>query len=89
MAANALPKPRPIEFMLRGHSVATMLEILKHWDVLSPVDLERLGFTSLRSDQSSSQDSLAEDGVFRLPRRSQPNLLCVQGGLQSDQDSKR
>ena len=50
MSINKLPKPRPIEFMIRGHSLFDMRDILARWEGLTPVELSDLGFYSFRND---------------------------------------
>lgn len=42
----SLPKPRPIEFLMRGFDLADALSILDRWDSLSEAERAALGFTS-------------------------------------------
>ncbi len=89
MSINKLPKPRPIEFMIRGHSLFDMRDILARWEGLTPVELSDLGFIPFETTPSPAQCSSIEDEVFRSRHRSPPRLQVFQGGRRSDQDSER
>jgi hypothetical protein len=47
-------KPRPIQFMLRGFSVAQMLEILEAWDTLTEDEIKELGFNVSAESRSAT-----------------------------------
>lgn len=59
-------KPRPIEFMLRGHDVATALAALAEWESLTDAEVEALGFSDCRSSggEEHEQASLATRRPF-------------------------
>jgi hypothetical protein len=52
---NKLPKPRPIEFLVRGYDLADALAILERWDSLTVAELAELGFSSSEDSEASGQ----------------------------------
>jgi len=84
-------KPRPIEFMTRGYTVAQMMEILAEWDRLGEDELRELGFmASTQFDQVSGiSPSTTGQCLSHSNFRPLPVLRVLQGGRQSDLDSER
>lgn len=64
---NTLPKPRPIEFMLRGHDLETAIRALDGWEGLTDCELEKLGFIERRAS-GGAEDSEAEGATVHWLR---------------------
>ena len=75
-------KPRPIEFMLRGYTVAQMRAILDRWDALTESERGDLGFTC-GPECALSKSVPAQSSPHSLARP-QPALRVVNGCYNSN-----
>jgi hypothetical protein len=84
-------KPRPIEFMVRGFTLAQMYEILGQWNSLTDQELQALGFMdSTQSGQATASRSEVPSPSSQIRRsRPAPELRVLQGGRQSDPDNEQ
>ena len=55
-------KPRPVEFMVRGYTLADALAILERWESLSASEIEALDFTASQLGEETYAISASSPG---------------------------
>jgi hypothetical protein len=63
---NKIPKPNMNEFFVRGVPLAEAVALRNRWHLLSPEELEALGFTDPSKDSESYAQSHVNPGISWL-----------------------